>query len=331
MPKRDWEFIRELVTAIGQTNSVRTLPRVIGEALAPRWAARRVRLSIFSNELDEVFEVRRAGGRWQGRDISEPAVRRRVAKTPDLVLSKTGTRILLPLKLGDGAGELGLWCGTSLPIQNDATYLETLVRIVEVGLEQQRLVRRVADLSRRAHIENRELRENLEKLRGGGAIVARSPQMKEVMERVAMVARFDTSVLIQGASGTGKEVVSREIHRRSSRSRKPFVQVNCGAIPSQLVESELFGHEEGAFTGATRTHRGVFEQADLGVLFLDEVGDLPLGAQVKLLRVLQEGRIRRVGGESELGVECACGGCYQSPASEDGARRRVSRRPLLST
>tara|TARA_R110002073_G_scaffold334897_1_gene525493 strand:+ start:42980 stop:44446 length:1467 start_codon:yes stop_codon:yes gene_type:complete len=302
VPKRDWEFIRELVTALGQTNSLRILPRVIGEALAPRWGARRVRLSIFGREGEEVFDAKRARGRWQGRHISEAVKTRRVPRPPSHVVSKTGTRMLLPLNLDDGAGELALWCGTSLPVLNDATYLETLARIIEVGLEKQRLVRRVAGLSQRAHIENRELREDLEKLQGASVIVARSPQMQEVMDRVAMVARFDTSVLIQGASGTGKEVVSREIHRRSSRCKKPFVQVNCGAIPSQLVESELFGHEEGAFTGATRTHRGVFEQAHQGVLFLDEVGDLPLGAQVKLLRALQEGRIRRVGAESELDV-----------------------------
>lgn len=222
---------------------------------------------------------------------------------PSTAVLHGGLRLALPLELGEGLGELAIWCGNALPILKEPTYLATLARLVEVALDNQRLVQRVADLSRRAHIENRELREALEDLSGGGEIVARSPQMLAVMDRVAMVARYDTSVLIHGASGTGKECISREIHRRSSRSRKSFVQVNCGAIPSQLVESELFGHEEGAFTGASRSHRGVFEQAHHGVLLLDEVGDLPLDAQVKLLRVLQEGRIRRVGAESEISID----------------------------
>lgn len=276
---------------------------MLGEALAPQWAVHRVRLVVSSAGKEETFEARSEGPRWSSQYSSSKMTTPWQHAAASTAAFQGGLRLVLPLELGEEVGELAIWYGSALPILEEPTYLASLARLVEVALDNQRLVKRVADLSRRAHIENRELREALEDLSGGSEIIARSPQMLEVMDRVAMVARYDTSVLIHGASGTGKERISREIHRRSSRSRKSFVQVNCGAIPSQLIESELFGHEEGAFTGASRCHRGVFEQAHQGVLLLDEVGELPLGAQVKLLRVLQEQRIRRVGAESEIDID----------------------------
>jgi transcriptional regulator with PAS, ATPase and Fis domain len=127
--------------------------------------------------------------------------------------------------------------------------------------------------------------------------------MREVVERARRVAVHPTTVLITGESGSGKEVVAREIHRCSPRGHRPIVVVNCGAIPESLVESELFGHERGAFTGADRLHVGVFERAHRGTLLLDEIGELPVAAQVKLLRVLQERTIRRVGGTVEIEVD----------------------------
>ncbi len=126
-------------------------------------------------------------------------------------------------------------------------------------------------------------------------IVADSPSMRKVMELATLVAPHDTTVLITGESGTGKEVVARAIHRMSPRRAAPFIAVNCGAIPENLLESELFGHVRGAFTGATTNKTGLIESAAGGTLLLDEIGDLPLPLQVKLLRVLQEGEIRRVG------------------------------------
>ncbi len=126
-------------------------------------------------------------------------------------------------------------------------------------------------------------------------IVAESPAMRRVVELATRVAPHPTTVLITGESGTGKEVIARAIHRMSPRQAGRFVAVNCGAIPEHLLESELFGHTRGAFTGATADQRGLFEEADGGTLLLDEVGDLPPGLQVKLLRVLQEGEIRPVG------------------------------------
>ena len=126
-------------------------------------------------------------------------------------------------------------------------------------------------------------------------MVFRSRCMAELMEEARVVAATDASVLIRGESGSGKEVLARAIHRASPRSKAPFVAINCGAIPEQLLESELFGHVRGAFTGATSEHGGLFKAADGGTLFLDEIGELPLPLQTKLLRALEERRIRRNG------------------------------------
>jgi transcriptional regulator with GAF, ATPase, and Fis domain len=124
-----------------------------------------------------------------------------------------------------------------------------------------------------------------------------------VLERVAMVSRSDVPVLLLGETGSGKEVIARAIHTRSPRAAGPFLRVNCGAISPELIDSELFGHEKGSFTGAVGTRRGWFERADEGTLFLDEIGELPLAAQVRLLRVVQEGVFERVGGERSLTVD----------------------------
>jgi two-component system response regulator AtoC len=147
--------------------------------------------------------------------------------------------------------------------------------------------------------ENLQLRNHLRKLEGESSfanMVGRSRRMQEVFNLAAKVARFSTTVLITGESGTGKELIARGIHYASPRAAQPLVPVNCGSIPETLLESELFGHVKGAFTGADRQHRGLFEEAGEGTIFLDEIGELPLPLQVKILRVLQENEIRPVGG-----------------------------------
>jgi transcriptional regulator with GAF, ATPase, and Fis domain len=135
------------------------------------------------------------------------------------------------------------------------------------------------------------------------AIVGSETGLRAVMERVGIVAPSDMPVLILGETGTGKEVVARAIHGRSPRGTKPFIRVNCGAIPPELIDSQLFGHERGSFTGASDQRKGWFERADGGTLFLDEIGELPLAAQVRLLRVLQDHQIERVGGQSHIHVD----------------------------
>ncbi|MBN2194494.1 MAG: sigma-54-dependent Fis family transcriptional regulator [Polyangiaceae bacterium] len=151
--------------------------------------------------------------------------------------------------------------------------------------------------------ENRALREEIRKENRFEDILAKSAQMQEVFRTIAKVADYKTTVLITGESGVGKELVARALHRRSARGGGRFVAVNCGAIPENLLESELFGHRKGAFTDAVQDRRGLFEEASGGSLFLDEIGELPLGLQVKLLRVLEDERIRRLGDARDIQVD----------------------------
>ncbi|HYO97359.1 MAG TPA: sigma-54 dependent transcriptional regulator [Polyangiaceae bacterium] len=151
--------------------------------------------------------------------------------------------------------------------------------------------------------ENRALRSEIRKEHRFEEILAKSPRMQEIFRTIAKIADYKTTVLVTGESGVGKELVARAIHQRSSRRGNPFVAVNCGAIPENLLESELFGHKKGAFTDAVHDRRGLFEEAHEGTLFLDEIGELPLGLQVKLLRVLEDEKIRRVGDTRDLQVD----------------------------
>jgi len=146
--------------------------------------------------------------------------------------------------------------------------------------------------------ENRELRQRL----GKHELVGSGPAMKKLIAQIDRVAASETRVCILGETGTGKELVARAIHEKSPRHENPFITLNCAAVPAELIESELFGHEKGAFTGAAVKHVGKFEQADGGTLFLDEIGDMPVAMQAKLLRVLEEGEVERVGGDKPTKV-----------------------------
>jgi DNA-binding NtrC family response regulator len=164
---------------------------------------------------------------------------------------------------------------------------EKLLLTVENALKLQRL-----------ESENRQLKQRL----GKHEIVWQGAAMQRVMSQLERVAKSETRICILGETGTGKELIARTIHERSARAAGTFVTVNCAAVPAELIESELFGHEKGSFTGAAGRHIGKFEQADHGTLFLDEIGDMPLAMQAKLLRVLEEGEVERVGGDKPVTV-----------------------------
>jgi DNA-binding NtrC family response regulator len=165
---------------------------------------------------------------------------------------------------------------------------EKLLLTVDNALKLQRL-----------ESENRQLRQRL----GKHEIVWKGEAMRRVMAQVERVAASETRVCILGETGTGKELVARTIHERSSRASGPFVTLNCAAVPAELIESELFGHEKGSFTGAAGRHLGKFEQADRGTIFLDEIGDMPLAMQAKLLRVLEGGEVERIGGDKPVAAD----------------------------
>ncbi|HXG58086.1 MAG TPA: sigma-54 dependent transcriptional regulator [Thermoanaerobaculia bacterium] len=173
---------------------------------------------------------------------------------------------------------------------------------LEKPLNRDKLLLTVRNAVRQRSLEeeNIELREKAEK---EYRLVGDSPGMRELKEQIERAAPTKATVLIQGESGTGKELVAREIHRRSSRASAPFIQVNCAAIPEELIESELFGHEKGSFTGAIRKQTGKFVAADGGTIFLDEIGDMSLRTQAKVLRVLQEGEVEPVGSATVVKVD----------------------------
>ena len=181
---------------------------------------------------------------------------------------------LLPLH--DENGQIVRWCGTRIDIEE------------QKGSKEQ------------AQRENLALREEIDAMAMFEEIVGTSPRLQAVLARVTKVANTDSTVLITGETGTGKELIARVIHKHSNRANRPFVSVNCAAIPRDLIASELFGHEKGAFTGALQRRIGRFELADGGTLFLDEIGELPAETQVTLLRVLQEREFQRVGSNQTI-------------------------------
>jgi DNA-binding NtrC family response regulator len=190
--------------------------------------------------------------------------------------------------------------------------VETAVQAIKVGAFD--FIQKPLDLNRilltvRHALDQGQLEQETERLtrkiqtERSTAIVGDSSAIREIVELICTVAPSDARVLITGANGTGKELVARQLHELSARHNAPFIEVNCAAIPSELIESELFGHEKGAFTSAVKQRKGKFEQAQGGTLFLDEIGDMSASAQAKVLRALQENRISRVGGEKEIEVD----------------------------
>ncbi|HEY0704907.1 MAG TPA: sigma-54 dependent transcriptional regulator [Candidatus Acidoferrales bacterium] len=172
---------------------------------------------------------------------------------------------------------------------------------LEKPISTDKLLLTVENVLRLKHLENEN--RDLKKRLGRHHIVWSSAAMKEVMAQVEQVAPSETRVCVRGETGTGKELIARTLHEKSARRSGPFISLNCAAVPSELMETELFGHEKGSFTGAASRHTGKFEQAHHGTLFLDEIGDMPMTMQAKLLRVLEEGEIERVGGDKPFTVD----------------------------
>jgi two-component system nitrogen regulation response regulator NtrX len=207
------------------------------------------------------------------------ALERKGSETPVIVYTGTGNfdRCIQAIRLG-AAGFI-----------DKAEPMERVVHEIESAIDRRRLRAEVAALERR--------------LEGESSLVGTSAPMTSLKETIARVAPVPSTVLVTGESGTGKELVARDLHRFGPNPAGPFVAINCAALPDTLIESELFGHERGAFTGATATRKGAFESAEKGTLFLDEIGELPLASQAKLLRVLEERKVTRLGGTRALAVE----------------------------
>ena len=220
-------------------------------------------------------------------------------------LQAEGNVVAVPLPGEPGASGLLL---VTLP--DDATVNDAVIRQCEelrepfaTVLENDRRLRELAALRSAAEADRTSLLTRLGRSRLVDTVVGAEGGLADVMQRVDMVAASDLPVLILGETGSGKEVIARAVHTRSRRAQGPFTRVNCGAIAPELVDSELFGHEKGSFTGASTRRRGWFERSDRGTLLLDEVADLPRAAQVRLLRVLQDGVVMRVGGETATTVD----------------------------
>ncbi len=224
----------------------------------------------------------------------------------DLILSdvvmpgKSGLELLEDLKKAGVKTPIILISGqANIEMAVKATKLGAL-DFLEKPLSADKLLVTVENALRMSRLEeeNRELRYRL----GKHELVGSGPAMKKLIAQIERVAPSETRVCILGETGTGKELVARAIHEKSPRHENPFITLNCAAVPAELIESELFGHEKGAFTGAAARYVGKFEQADGGTLFLDEIGDMPVAMQAKLLRVLEEGEVERVGGDKPIRV-----------------------------
>jgi Nif-specific regulatory protein len=245
-------------------------------------------------------------------ETGEPAVVPQIGKEP-LFLNRTRSRdpvkksdisfICVPIKMGSsvyGTLSVDRLFSEDIAFEEDVRLLSIVASMIAQGLKIQQMVQ---DEKEQLLNENITLKEKLKERYSLYNIVGTSHKMTEVFQMIERIARTNVTVLILGESGTGKELVANAIHFISSRATRPFLKLNCAALPDTLIESELFGHEKGAFTGATEQRRGRFERADGGTLFLDEIGTLSLTAQAKLLRVLQEWEFERIGGNRTFRVD----------------------------
>src|SRR5919108_722390 len=273
------------------------------------------RILVIDDEPDMVENcvriLRRAGHRCLSTTDPERALSLLESERPDLVL----TDLKMPGLDGFAILRRAQEIDPGLPVVVVTAFatIESAVKAIKEGafdflpknfsIDQLTVVVERALRQRRLAQENRNLREQLQTTLALDNVIGRSPAMAQVFELVKKAARSEANILVLGESGTGKELIARAIHANSPRASQPFVPVDCASLPEQLLESELFGHEKGAFTGAIATKRGLMETAHRGTLFLDEIGEMPLALQSKLLRALQERQVRRVGSTGLVDVD----------------------------
>ncbi len=253
--------------------------------------------SVIRNALERLLT--RRGYQVRGAASVEQAEQEQDLRAFDLIISD----VRLPGEPGTCVIERA--AGVPVLIMTSYASVRSAVEAMKLGaadyiakpFDHDELLLQIQRILKQRSLERRDkaLKSDLDKVYPVAGMVGRCSAMIEVCRRIGKVAPTDSTVLILGESGTGKELVARAVHEQSQRTEAPFVTVNCAAIPETLIESELFGHEKGAFTGADSARTGLVESADGGTLFLDEIGELPLAAQSRLLRVLQDGEIRRVG------------------------------------
>jgi transcriptional regulator with GAF, ATPase, and Fis domain len=240
-------------------------------------------------------------------EITDPAADSNLASTLRLISAAPGDQSIRIAPLSSRAEAVGALTVVARPGQQfDSRHEQMLAMLQEplaVALENDRRVHELAALREAAEADRRSLLRRLGRQDINEAIVGEKQGLAAVMRRVDLVSGSDAPVLLLGETGAGKEVVARAIHNRSGRRDGPFIRVNCGAIPPELIDSQLFGHEKGSFTGASETRKGWFERADGGTLFLDEIGELPPDAQVRFLRVLQDSFVERVGAHDGIHVD----------------------------
>ncbi len=223
-----------------------------------------------------------------------------------LLLEEELTTDAIAIPLHEGSSHAALILLAAEGKQYDAGEIELAQRLSEpiaVAVANHHRIQEMESLREAAEADKGALLRRLGRTDLGDQIIGEASGLQKVMERVQLVAASDAPVIVLGETGSGKELIARALHTRGPRRGGPFIRVNCGAIPPELIDSQLFGHEKGAFTGAEQSRQGWFERANGGTLFLDEIGELPLEAQVRFLRVLQDGFVERVGGENPVQVD----------------------------
>jgi len=318
----------EISQALERSLDIREVVNPVLESMAEHMGMLRGTLTLLNRNTGEIFieaayglsENQQKRGKYRlGEGITgkvvetgQPAIVPHISEEP-LFLDRTGARkhlekdeisfICVPIKLGNeviGALSVDRLFDENISFEEDIRLLSIIAAMIAQAVK---LRQTVQEDKQRLLEENIRLQEALKDKFHPANMIGNSKAMREVYDLIAKVAKTDTTVLIRGESGTGKELVAHAIHYNSLRAAKPFVKVSCAALPESVIESELFGHEKGAFTGAIAMRKGRFELAQGGTIFLDEIGDLSPSMQIKLLRVLQEREIERVGGTDTIKVD----------------------------